>query len=103
MNKTKEEWREIFDGYLVSNRGQVKSVNFHRTGTEKLLTQSNNGRYKAVNIKGTVHYIHRLVAAAFVPNPENKTDVSHIDEDPLNNNADNLEWVNRNEKRQKEA
>ena len=96
-----EEWREIIEGYYVSNYGQVKSCNYRNTGKESLLKISNCGNYKAVNIKGKLCYVHRLVATAFIPNPENKTDVNHIDCDTHNNSVDNLEWVSRNENIQK--
>lgn len=95
--KIKEEWKEIVADYYISNYGRVKSTNYRRTGKEKMLKISNSGSYKVVNIKGKVYYIHRLVATAFIPNPENKTDVNHIDCDTLNNNVKNLEWVSRNE------
>jgi hypothetical protein len=42
-------------------------------------------------------YVHRLVALAFLPNPEHKTDVNHKDSDPSNNHVTNLEWVSRAE------
>lgn len=43
------------------------------------------------------HYVHRLVAAAFIPNPDGKAEVNHIDGDRLNNHADNLEWTTHSE------
>lgn len=39
-------------------------------------------------------YVHRIVAQLFVPNPESLSEVNHIDSNPLNNKADNLEWCN---------
>lgn len=105
----KEEWRDIqgYPNYQVSNLGRVKSlerkVDFgvgYRTVSEKILKQyiQNNG-YVWVglhkNNKQKRMLIHRLVAMAFLPNPNNYKEVNHRDENPKNNNVDNLEWCTR--------
>lgn len=93
-----EIWRDIegFEGiYQVSNIGRVKSLNYNHTGKEKILKLSDNGwgyltchlEYKGVN----KHFsAHRLVAEAFLPNPNNLPQVNHKDEDKTNN----MVWVN---------
>ena len=60
------------------------------TGVYAMVTLCKNGKTKAIAI-------HRLVASAFVPNPENKPEVNHKDADKRNNQADNLEWVTKSE------
>lgn len=91
----KEVWKDIedYEGlYQVSNLGRVKRVEsdrvlkkFKYTGGYLKVTLSKNG------VKSN-HKIHRLVAQAFIPNPDNKPQVNHIDEDKTNNRVDNLEW-----------
>jgi len=53
--------------------------------------------YMRVQIKGRQYRVHRLVAEAFIPNHENRTEVDHIDRNPANNRVDNLRWATRSE------
>lgn len=88
----KEEWREVpgYPNYVVSNTGVVKKI------TGKVLRSGINDKgypYVYLNNGGKVkEYIHRLVALAFIPNPENLPFVHHVDENPLNSRVDNLQW-----------
>lgn len=99
MTEEREVWREISvaSGYLVSNFGRVKSLNFNRTGKPVFLKQTQCGSYNTVNIRGKIRLVHRLVAEAFIPNPENKPQVNHISCDTHDNRVENLEWVTRDE------
>ena len=107
-----EEWKPVkgYDGkYEVSNYGRVRSLDrvdakgVRRRGV--ILKQLNLGSpgnyYKGVSLfkdgKITKAKTHRLVAEAFVPNPDNKPEVNHINENPEDNRAVNLEWVNKAE------
>lgn len=58
-----------------------------------LATHINNRGYRAVCLRKTTFMVHRLVAQAFIPNPENKPVVNHIDGNKLNNHVSNLEWA----------
>lgn len=92
----KEIWKQIdsHPDYQVSNLGRVKSLKF---GKERILKPANSTGYSLVDIDGETKSVHRLVALAFIPNPEGKSEVNHIDEDGLNNCANNLEWLTHEE------
>lgn len=88
-----EIWKNIenYPNYQISNYGTVKNLHNKCLKPYKdiwgylRVTLSNNGKVK--------HYkIHRLVAEAFIPNPNNLPQINHKDENRLNNCVDNLEW-----------
>jgi hypothetical protein len=97
-----EEWRDVFgyEGkYQVSNMGRVKSLNYRRTGKAQIMEQNEvRGGYLKVNLckNGKIDQsrVHRLVAIAFIPNPNNLPEVNHKDENIKNNIVSNLEWCN---------
>lgn len=99
--KEKEIFREIdgFPDYEVSNLGRVCS--FKGKYPKILKPGKHLGGYLIVTLytdgNKVTKSIHRLVAKAFIPNLENKPEVNHIDEDKMNNVAENLEWVTHRE------
>lgn len=85
-----------FPNYYVNPRGQI----FNSKGVEKKQSKNMNG-YSVVVLykdnKRTTKSVHRLVVNAFIPNPNNKPEVNHIDGNKNNNEISNLEWNTRRE------
>ena len=98
-----EEWRYIsYDNrYLISNKGRVKSY----CGYNAIILKPNKKKngYLEVIIRGKHKYIHRLVAEAFIENPQNLETIDHLDFIRDNNEVSNLRYLSRadNSKRKK--
>ena len=110
MNNDNEIWKDVneYEGYYkVSNFGEIKSClrtvkhglgNANRTIKSRIIKPYNdNHGYHIVSLskdgKVKKHKVHRLVAEAFISNPENKPTVNHLNEIRNDNRASNLEWA----------
>ena len=110
----KEVWKDIpgYEGlYQVSNLGRVKSLERvvrnprYKSGVmhqpEKIKTPSVKNGYLKLSLHNDGisknYYLHRLVADAFIPNPDNKEAVNHINGNKLDNKVENLEWTTAKE------
>ena len=111
-----EEWRDVvgYEGYyMVSNLGRVCSLarlvkNRYSTKftTQRILAQTKRkcqGNYTLLEVKLCKDNVaktitaHKIIATAFLPNPNNLTEIDHIDTNPQNNIVSNLRWVSRKE------
>lgn len=103
-NLPNEEWKNVvgYEGsYMVSNLGRVKSLPTQKFKKPIRILRSyitGNG-YLTVKLQSEGNIlnirVHRLVAQAFIPNPNNYSEINHIDENKLNNLYSNLQWCDR--------
>jgi len=87
-------WKDLdISGYEVSINGEVRN----KITGKVLKTHINNKGYIRVNLKKINYAIHRLLAIAFIPNPENKPIIDHINDIRTDNRVENLQWVSQSE------
>lgn len=87
------EINNIFTDFEISSQGEIRNIQTKQVRAQHMI----NSGYLTVSILGRNHLVHRLVAIAFILNPEDRPEVNHIDGNKQNNQATNLEWVTREE------
>ena len=103
MLMPKRKWKDVknYEGlYQVSNLGEVRSLNYHKMNiTRKMKLFKGKDGYLRINLtdgkKKKSYLVHRLVAEAFIPNPNKYLEINHKDETRDNNMVLNLEWCDR--------
>ena len=95
------EWKDIpgyQDKYKINTNGVIKNKTTNREVKQFIHRQSGHLKVSLyVNGKSIVKAVHRLLAETFIPNPQNKNVVHHIDENKLNNELNNLMWITAEE------
>jgi hypothetical protein len=88
--------------YFVNELGQIKTTNWKNTGQERIMSLCDKGQgylgtVFVIDGKNTSVRVHRVIAEVFIPNPDNKPEVNHINGDKSDNRVENLEWVTKQE------
>ena len=102
----KEIWKPVpgYEGkYEVSNLGRIKGLSrkiickggWEYPIKERIMKPYMRGRYLCVKFSAKTYSVHHLVALAFIPNPENKPEIDHINCNRFDNRIENLRWVTR--------
>lgn len=86
-----EIWKRFYQTYSISNFGRVKNDKTNLI----LKTWLDDKGYEVIRLNSQYFKIHRVVAQAFIPNPNNLSQVNHIDGNKTNNIVDNLEWCSQ--------
>ena len=102
-----EIWKPVKgyeDCYEVSNTGKIKSIKTNKEVFKRRISKgvgNKDGYIKCLLFKRGIqtkqYYLHKLIAEAFIPNPENKPQVDHLNGNSLDNNILNLRWVTQKE------
>lgn len=84
-------------GILVGTDGHILHPAYGKTGAYWTYGYGLGRGYKGIRISGKIYKVHRLVGETYIPNPENKPEIDHINRNPSDNRVENLRWATRTE------